>query len=248
VLNELWHRFSQQEAGAEENGTTATKTRLPLYAFGASSGGDFVSSVAEPLGSRFGIHVDGFVSQIAALLPSEAEEQREDPNLCKVYITMNRDERTSRAAEAGIEKCLSIDIKRNNTSANADSGKPESNRCKQIQLPPYPIMPSYFADRIPEISQAESEEMVKVLTDEEYIRPPFWNLVENPRRSEHWSDALRSASSPLLEFEKRGDLLIADRSPIFEVMNVAWGFHEMSRDGVREALEFCLAHRQQQTR
>ena len=109
VLNELWHRFSKQ-AAADDNGKATAKIQLQVYAFGASSGGAFVSSIAGPLQSRFGIHVDGFESQIAARLPSEAEEMIEDPNLCKVYITMNRDERTNRAAETGIEKFLSIDI------------------------------------------------------------------------------------------------------------------------------------------
>ena len=243
VLNELGHRFSQAEA--EERGATATKSPLPLYAFGASSGGAFVSSLANPLRSRFGIHLDGFVSQIAARLPLQTEEQQEDPNLCKVYITMNRDEETNRRAKLRMRECISVDVDHNNTSTNADSGELESKRCKHIRLTTLPVTPSYFADRIPEISQAESEQMVKVLTEEEYLLPPFGTPVEDPRKSQIWSDALWSASSPLLRFQERGDLLVADKSPIFEVMNVAWGFHEMSRDGVREALAFCFAHRQQ---
>jgi hypothetical protein len=251
VLNELWHRFSSAEDVPPPH-----PARLPLYAFGASSGGAFVSSLASPLQSRFGIRLDGFVSQIAAQLPLLKEDEKDvSHDLSKVYVTMNRDGRTDKAAQARVKKCQSSSTTKSdsssqesNSSRNRNSNNNTNNRCKHIRLPPRRIVPSYFANRIRGVSQAESEEMAKVLTEAGILGTDNGELIEDPRQShKQWSDALWSASasasssSSLLAFQKRGDSLIPDRSPISEVLNVAWGFHEMSRDGVREALEFCVA-------
>ncbi len=232
VLNELWHRFSLEEGTSLSIKRRSLRqtdlsqpVRLPLYAFGASSGGAFVSMLASPLLSRFGIRLDGFVSQIAAHLPTYEEEEKDPHKLCKVYVTMNKDIKTDRAAEARVHKCVSED---------------EHDRCKHIRLPDLPIHPSYFADRISGISTAESFEMVKVLTKGGFLNPETGELIVDPRKNhEDWSRTLHQASSPALTFTK-GDSLVADQSPIFEVLNVAWGYHEMAREGVQEALEFCM--------
>mmetsp|Transcript_20179 Transcript_20179/g.50213 ORF Transcript_20179/g.50213 Transcript_20179/m.50213 type:complete len:402 (-) Transcript_20179:143-1348(-) len=235
VLNELWHRFSQEE-GIPTNlirrslrDLSQQQERLPLYAFGASSGGAFVSSLASPLRSRFGIKLDGFVSQIAAHLPTFEEEEKDPHNLCKVYVTMNKDTKTDHAAVARVEKCLK-------EFGNGD-------RCKHIRLAHLEIKPSYFADRIQDVSLTESYEITKVLTQGGFLKPEDRELLEDPRTThERWSNALRKASSKstsALDFTKN-DALVADKSPIFEELNVAWGYHEMAREGVKDALEFCM--------
>jgi hypothetical protein len=38
--------------------------------------------------------------------------------------------------------------------------------------------------------------------------------------------------------------MVADESALSEVLNVAWGMHEMSRDSVQESLEFILSSSQ----
>jgi hypothetical protein len=228
VLNELSARFSQAEALAT---SSPTVPRLPLYAFGASSGGSFVSSLAGPLWSRFGIRLDGFVSQISARLPTKKEDAMENDlhNLCRVYLTMDRDAKQDRAARARVEKC------------NKGSQK---ERCKHIRLPPHNVGPSYFADRIHGVTLSESEELKKVLTEAGVLNRNTGQVLEDPRKTyKQWGVALQAAtvssSSSELQFTQRGDYLVADESPISEVLNVAWGYHEMSRDGVREALDFC---------
>ena len=208
---------------------------FPIYAFGASSGGAFVSSIAGPLMTDFGIQLSGFVSQIAARGGPDSTDgalSTETP-FCGVYLTMNRDRFTDDTAERIVETCN-------------DSGK-ASNKCKHIRLPSLPIVPSYFSNRIPEISRTESEEMVRLLKGAGIIDENTGELIRDPRQS-RWRDALmQSPSEPAagtpLAFLQRGDRLVADVSPISEVMNVAWGYHELARDGVREALEFCLAHK-----
>merc|ERR1719362_82731 len=58
-------------------------------------------------------------------------------------------------------------------------------------------------------------------------------LREDPRTS-NWRYTLR----PLVPVTE--DSLEADRSPIAEALNMAWGLHEMTAEGCEEALSFCL--------
>ena len=184
---------------------------LPIVLFGASSGGAFVSAAATPLVERFGLAVSGFISQIAAI------EVPNDTSKCRVYITMNKDDRTD--AKAAL---LTKNV------------RPPS-KSRHIRLEPLPIRDDYFATRIPEISMEQSEKLTSslkrngLLDDGNYLR-------ESPRKS-NWRDVIKPLL-PLAGLER--DQLQPDRSPISEVMNVAEGVHEMTRDGVKEALEFCL--------
>lgn len=230
VLNELWHRFSEDNKAVNSTTTSILgKERLPVYAFGASSGGAFVSSLAGPLQSRFGIRLNGFISQIAAE-PTNPKQDLQEPNdLCKVYITMNKDTNVDNAAKNRVKECQSSKHK---------------HRCQHIRLPPLEIKPKYFSERIEQIVDKESYDIVKVLTRGGFISPDKGELYRDPRLThKDWSRALKkesSAKNSNLDFASRGDALISNQSPIFEVLNVAWGQHELSRDGVKEALEFCL--------
>jgi len=58
-------------------------------------------------------------------------------------------------------------------------------------------------------------------------------LKDDPRTS-NWRCTLR----PLVPVTE--DSLEADRSPIAEALNVAWGLHEMTAEGCEEALSFCF--------
>ena len=57
-------------------------------------------------------------------------------------------------------------------------------------------------------------------------------LTQDSRESD-WRSHLAS-----LALEQ--DPLVLNKSAISSILNVAWGMHEMSRDGVREALSFLL--------
>jgi hypothetical protein len=62
-------------------------------------------------------------------------------------------------------------------------------------------------------------------------------LSQDPRRSD-WRSILQ-------DYAKGGDSLVADRSPLSEVLNAASGMHEMTRNGVKEALDLCGAQKSQ---
>lgn len=202
VLQELSKRY--QPAGSDA---------FRIFAFGASSGGSFVSGLATPLKERFGLPLSGFLSQIAA-------RQTDESALCQVYITMNGDKRTDANAQELVRQATSSTIP-----------------ARHIRVPPQPIRPTYFATRIPEITAADSSKMAASLQDAGLLDENGY-LLESPRRS-NWRDALKTTTPIISAVEN--DSLVADASPISEVMNVADGMHEMTRDGVKEALEFCLS-------
>jgi hypothetical protein len=186
-------------------------TSIQLLLFGSSSGGSFVSAAATPLAEQFGLPVAGFISQIAAM------EVRNDTSRCRVYITMNKNERTVANA------------------AHLTSIVRPPSKSLHIRLPPLPIRDDYFSTRIPEIDTEQSAKMTMslrthgLLDDNDFLR-------DSPRRS-NW----RAAVEPFLPLARlEWDTLLPDHSPISEVMNVAYGVHETTRDGVKEAFEFCL--------
>jgi hypothetical protein len=60
-------------------------------------------------------------------------------------------------------------------------------------------------------------------------------LRNDPRRSD-WRSVLAPFAASM------GDSMVADKSALSEVLNVAWGMHEMSRDLVKESFEFILSY------
>eukprot|EP00980_Cylindrotheca_fusiformis_P020986 scaffold7987_cov200-Cylindrotheca_fusiformis.AAC.15 len=187
VLHQISKRFSAE--GGEKG--------LPLFAFGASSGGAFVSRLSSY------IQLDGFLSQISATLNPEKVD-------CMVYLTMNKDENSDQAAAE--------------IAAAADHGM-------HFRLPALQISsPSFFSERIQNLPISTSRSIVDSLKSGGYVDEAGF-LLEDPRQSD-WRSAVRTFSG--------SDSLIADESALAEVMNVAYGLHEMTREGVREGLDFCL--------
>ena len=134
-----------------------------------------------------------------------------------VYITMNRDVRSDHSAEAAVQKM-----------------KEGGVQAKHIRLGPVALNDRFFSDRIHVYNQVQSEKMVQALRDAKMLDTSGM-LKDSPRVSS-W----RSIVRPLVD---KSDTLRADASPVSEVMNVAYGQHEMSRDGVEEALRFLLDSR-----
>eukprot|EP00543_Licmophora_paradoxa_P009840 CAMPEP_0202463666 /NCGR_PEP_ID=MMETSP1360-20130828/59087_1 /ASSEMBLY_ACC=CAM_ASM_000848 /TAXON_ID=515479 /ORGANISM="Licmophora paradoxa, Strain CCMP2313" /LENGTH=223 /DNA_ID=CAMNT_0049086661 /DNA_START=75 /DNA_END=746 /DNA_ORIENTATION=- len=180
---------------------------IPILTFGASSGGGFVASVLPAAMKEMGVPLVGYISQIMARPLLDSSENA-------VYITMDRDMVTDANAESIVETL-------------------KGNRVKalHIRLPPIPLSDSYFSDRIVEITEKQSTDLVKALKSANMLDTSGL-LSEDPRKS-NWR-------SVLANLEVHGDTLEADESPISEVLNVAWSMHEMSRDGVSQALDFLL--------
>jgi hypothetical protein len=195
------------------NRLAPSSTTIPIFAFGASSGGAFVSQLQGWMSAQ-GLQLDGFISQIMATPPKTTTNVN-----CSVYITMNRDVRTDKRAKAIVM-----------TS--------HKTKAKHIRLPPLALGGSFFSDRIEEVSLAESQAMVQSLQREGFLDTTTTSttqglLMHDPRESD-WRTVIRP-------YAPKDDSFVADRSRISEVLNVAYGMHEMTRDGVKEALTFCLA-------
>merc|ERR1711862_973004 len=225
VLKDFSNRFSPTRSSINGTNNRTINTAVPIYAFGASSGGSFVSGLAAALllQSEYQIRLNGFISQISASSVFIDDIDANSSSLCEVYITMNRDVHTDIAAKKIVSNCVTD----NSTSQRRHS-------CKHIRLPSLPISNSYFSNRIPEISSEESNAMFEALHKKGYIDSVTYELNKDPRRS-NWREVIFS-NLP----HHQHDSLRADESPISEVMNVAYGKHEMTKDGVREALEFCM--------
>lgn len=206
-----------REFGSRYNG-------VPLWAFGASSGGAFVSRLAENMRSE-GVELSGFISQISANTPSPTNGLD-----CAVYITMNRDLGTDERAKEHLQTWL-----------KERSGP----AVKHVRLAPLLITESLFSDRASHNgpSPDKSKQMVGALKDTGFLDGEGL-LREDPRRS-NWRSILHPLS---VHAENEGpwfvkDEFAPDRSAISEIMNVAYSQHEMTPDGVEEGLKFCLEER-----
>ena len=184
--------------------------KLPIYAFGASSGATFVASELAPRMSASweGPLLAGYISQIAA------PRRRPPEKIPVVYINMNRDVRMEKRAVAAVDALRS-------------DGIPSS----LVRLAPLKIEKDFFTTRIgPAYDVTRSRAMVEALEKSGLLKDGF--LTQDSRESD-WRSHLAS-----LALEQ--DPLVLNKSAISSILNVAWGMHEMSRDGVREALSFLL--------
>merc|ERR1711920_1181089 len=82
------------------------------------------------------------------------------------------------------------------------------------------------------VDQETSGQMLNALCNARLIDSSR-HLSADPRRS-NWRDALRPFA------DKLGDSLVADRSPISEVLNVAFAQHEVTSEGIEKQLDFCV--------
>jgi len=182
--------------------------KIPIYAFGASSGGEFVASFLPQAMTNTKLVLSGYISQIMSTYPPESNV------VPGVYITMDRDKMSQSNADKIIETVHQAKQIRN----------------KHIRLSPLPLSNLFFYDRINDPSlftKDVSSEIVKALNEAGILDKDGF-LKEDPRRS-NWRTILR----PVVP---EADSLVADRSAVSEVLNVAWAMHEMSRDGVEDAL------------
>jgi len=175
----------------------------PLFAFGASSGGTFVS--------QLGINpASGFMVTAPQLLiepkPTKARERSSS-----IYF--------SYMASYGTQKMY---------ERAAEQYRKYGYNIKTRFLPPLPVTPTFFSDRIESISTETSKLMVAALREEKLI-DESGKLLENPRGSD-WRKCLRKFAG--------SDSLVADKSPISEVLNVAFAQHEMSSEFVDEMIDF----------
>ncbi|KAL7581098.1 hypothetical protein ACA910_005899 [Epithemia clementina (nom. ined.)] len=190
---------------------------IPTFAFGASSGGRLVSSMLPVVMKKTSLPLDGYISQIMG--PSKKlafPEGTKSP--ATAFITMPKDTATLQ----NVKKFVKTQI---------DNDRPALH----IEVQAYALSPTFFHERIPSISLDLSAKLFDALRNEEGLLTSTFELVHDPRHFVEWKTPLRS----ILKSSSK-DGLEPDHSHICEVMNVAYGMHEMTRDGVAQALEWLL--------
>ena len=219
VLKAMQSRLQASLVGRANNEQFVADDRAPpsppILAFGASSGGYFVQTELAKYMEAAGLGLDGIIGQIAGRALDVSELKNKEKLTCIVYLTMNRDERTNRAAASAVQQL-----------------KEGMKIVEHIRLPPLPVSESFFVDRIGSdiYSNQESKTMVQALRTAGLLDNSGF-ITADPRQS-NWRSVLQA-------YAKGGDSLVADRSPLSEVLNAAYGMHEMTRNGVKEALELC---------
>jgi len=178
-------------------------TQERLFAFGASSGGTFVSQI--------GINPTSGFAVVAPQLLIEPKPKKAHERSSSIYFTYMASYGTQKMYQQAVEHYRKYGY-----------------NIKSRFLPPLPVTPTFFSDRIESISPETSKLMVAALREAELI-DKSGKLLENPRGSP-WRECLKKFAG--------SDSLVADKSPISEVLNVAFAQHEMSSEFVDEMIDF----------
>eukprot|EP00037_Helgoeca_nana_P032058 m.411962 g.411962 ORF g.411962 m.411962 type:complete len:342 (+) comp28766_c0_seq1:3482-4507(+) len=189
---------------------------LPLYVFGVSSGGSMA------------FMLPGFVHSISAIVVQVmALQDRGLTQLLKsvgpenfpatLLLHMERDTRTSVAVTAN---------RRILDNANVP--------VRALTLRPAKVTAAYLVGKLA-VSAVTANAIVARLTAGRYLKQSG-ELVEDPRRCD-WRSVLVG-----LDYLKH-DGLIADASPLSEVLNVAWAVHEIFSDTNAVLFDWLAKHR-----
>lgn len=228
-------------------------TRVPLYAMGASSGMRDVNREmffigALPLlcykrpGGSFILHlptasnvphISGLCSQIMGIPPASMQDvvastasivPHANPKTpapsypATIFVHMPRDEHTAALVDADIHTLRSLGI-----------------RATAFPVLPKPIAPTFFSERIANITPTVSKALVQALVDAKVVDRTTQLLQLDPRGWVHvWRPEMEKTAA------KHGVRLAldADVSPLFEELNVAWAGHEIVSDVMDTVFRF----------
>mmetsp|Transcript_9003 Transcript_9003/g.24954 ORF Transcript_9003/g.24954 Transcript_9003/m.24954 type:complete len:513 (-) Transcript_9003:74-1612(-) len=200
-------------------------TSTPVYAFGSSSGGELAGwylpstyrrSLSE--NSKQTTSVDSSNMTFATarfdgyIMMNKVPREQYEKEVPAVYIKMPNDPNTATAIEAFAKE-------------------KRTGPTREITLPSHQLSEQYFSHRIPDMTLEQSSQIYKSLLDADLLD----------------SDGLSLKAPPKKHNEVIGDLLskkcgIEDHRDVFDVLNVAYGHHATTRDGVGEALDWLLEH------
>eukprot|EP01084_Bolivina_argentea_P019696 36627_1 len=187
---------------------------LPLYAFGASSGGRFVASFATKHYLINNLNIKGLIVQISAIPVKTYRLNKLPIHIPILYIPMVKDERTFNTVNE------QLNILQN-----------EKNMICKVQEKA--IDDKYFYLQIDDSSVTNelSKSIYELLKTEEYLNDNGY-LIENPTRG-NWRDVLIDGIGDAIN-----DNLIDGQSAISEEMNVAFGRHELTAQCNEQMLHF----------
>lgn len=191
-------------------------SNLPLYAFGASSGGSFVGMLPTILPHRT---LSGLIVQISPVAVTRDELKAYPPT---VFSHMPRDERTAEFIAKNIEQFKKAGV-----------------TTIESRLKPRAIDPDYFYhESFGKITQDESAAMLNTLSTFNLVDDDGY-LTDDPRSfDDDHVNALRLHAP-------EWDSLLPDQSDVRELLNVAYATHELSSEDFTRNFGWLIrTHRQ----
>jgi hypothetical protein len=188
--------------------------RLPVFAFGASSGGGFVTMLPPT------IPVDGVIPEIAP----GSRDAGDRLSVPAVFIYMSGDHHfaSKEAITATREKLKARNIPN------------EAFEVRPFKLPPF-----IFREKLPEwFDDKQSQKLFDFLLKGKFV-DESGQLQRDPRRTQIVDDSMKL----LLEegiVKETDKTLVKDN--LVELFNAAWAVHELTRENVKEAIDFLMLH------
>ena len=195
------------------------RQKLPLFAFGASSGGSFVQTL--PL---YAPEMVAVVAQIApGLTVISPEGFRMPPSKTPTAFShMPRDASTAKKIRGAVKTLKQLHI-----------------ATEEWEAHPLPVPDTFFAERIEAVQGDQSMALVQALRKGGIIDLNTEMLRTDPRDG-RWRHALRNDPAASQVIAELGDSLVADESPIAEELNVAWATHELSAAHMPQILAWLM--------
>lgn len=188
----------------------------PLFAVGASSGGYFATSLKAKYPQ--------LIASNSIVAPSATTSHSSHSSSMHPQVFTHMATRDTRTAD----------------QVGRDITKIESAKFAALSLAvqPIPITKEFLSiaflnSGFPWWDDKLIEDVHKAITDGGLL-DSSGHLVEDPRRS-NWRSVLKHLA------DRMNDSLVADRSPLSEELNRAWGAHEMTADRFDETLDFFFA-------
>ncbi|KAA8496894.1 hypothetical protein FVE85_0623 [Porphyridium purpureum] len=184
---------------------------LPLFALGASSGGAFVREL--PLYTK----LSGLCLMISGLPPGVIEKvEAQLPSGTSYPPTFELYMRKPPFSGDGVEALTARNIS-----------------AKAIEAHKIPVSVQFFIDRVEGMRASVAVKIVNELKKQSFIDVTGF-VKQNPRKSQ-WREAVWVA---VPEAKELNDSLIADLSPISELLNIAYSEHEITAEFDREIFDF----------
>jgi len=228
-------------------------SKVPVYAFGVGSGGAFVSTTLSIAMAQNKTPLNGYISQVSApkkITPMARKAAADVPRPPGVFISMPRDMATRSSIQAWMAQQGKVD------------GDPP---LKHIQLKDQPLSETYFNERIPNlISPTLSRQLYQALSSTspqkqqgrraassvKLLDGKGQKLTMNPQKSvKEWNAMLEPVFVGASKTNPKYKMFLNENhgmDRIGQILNVAWGESEVTRDGVLPAMEWLMTLQQQQ--
>ncbi|ETO18336.1 hypothetical protein RFI_18937, partial [Reticulomyxa filosa] len=181
----------------------------PLFAFGASSGGSFVGRLANENAFIENQKLKGIVVQIAYV---------NDFRSIRIPILYNLMKYDNGRKEIVMNAVEDMRVHHQKTVRKLVPLYRESG--------PLPIHPTFFSDNLPGKFDEPSSQQLHLLFASKNVINSTGYLNKDPRKNTEWKAIVRSTSF----FAKLQDSLLPDESPLSELMNVAFAYHEFTAE------------------